>query len=123
MSLGLQGRALSPTVANKIDTDDGWNQALSTFFFVAERPNPSLFTSVQRPSLRRMMASVDTVGFPFGALTSCYVMLRVIIWYKSTYDDFCLGLATSTGDTTVLGGECVFGKRNSNAQVGAVTFS
>jgi hypothetical protein len=44
------------------------------------------------------------VGFPFGHATSPIRTVRAIIWYKSTYESFYLGLGSITDEAAVVWG-------------------
>ncbi len=60
LSLGLQGRALSPTVTSKIDVNDGWNHIVSFFLDRSKEPNMRLLIYALKCQDLRPLASCPT---------------------------------------------------------------
>jgi hypothetical protein len=109
MSLALQGVTLLSTVRDDILDDTRGNQAIAIVklfgkvpvrHFVTYRWIPRSY--VQSPNLCMCRRVLEYFGFPFGAVTSQIRVLRALIWYRSTYDSFYLGLGTITDEAAVL---------------------
>jgi hypothetical protein len=108
MILALQGVTLLSTVKDDILDDVRRNQAIAIVKLFAKVPVRQFVTYrwiassyVESPKLCMCRRALEYFGFPFGAVTSQIRVLRALIWYRSTYDGFYLGLGTITDEVAV----------------------